>query len=137
MGQYHIARINGVSPRPNYWVCPGTHLSPTFIIYYMRLHSRSYTCTSYHTFCSSFGRTANLECGPSAIGAVRPILLPSNTTYLVLGISNSGVPNMFVSVMLGQVSCTVPSHVGRTRAHTLISQPGFCNVYVCLTLCCV
>ena len=31
MGQHRIVHINCVPPRPNYWVCPGTHLSPTFL----------------------------------------------------------------------------------------------------------
>ena len=43
----------------------------------MRLPSRSYTCTSYHAFRSSFARTAKFEYGRSAIGAERPILIPS------------------------------------------------------------
>ena len=31
MGQYRIAHNNSIPPRPNYWVCPGTHLSPTVL----------------------------------------------------------------------------------------------------------
>ena len=33
MGHYRVALINRVPPRPNYGVCPGTHLSPTFFLY--------------------------------------------------------------------------------------------------------
>ena len=47
-----------VPPRPNYWACPVLTYRQLFFVYYMRWPSRSYTCTSYHTFRSSFGRTA-------------------------------------------------------------------------------
>ena len=80
VGQYGIAHISSVPPRPNSWVCPGTHLSSFFFVYNMRWPRRSYTCTSYisHTFRSSFGRTARFKvyC-QSTIGAAKPILIAS------------------------------------------------------------
>ena len=57
MGQYHIAHINKAPPRPNYWVCPGIHLSRLVLVCDMTWPSRSYTSSSCHTFRSSFGRT--------------------------------------------------------------------------------
>ena len=44
----------------------------------MRGPSRSYTSTSYHTFRSSCGRTAQFKTGRSAIGAEMLIPIPSN-----------------------------------------------------------
>ena len=53
---YHRVQTNEYSPILTY-----RHL---FLLYYMRWPSRSYTCTSYHTFRSSFGRTAKLKIWP-------------------------------------------------------------------------
>ena len=84
MGQYRIADTNTISvpPRPNCWACPATHLSPTFFVRYMRWPSRSYTCTSYNTFRTSFGRTAksNTWYGRPVIWAERRTLIP---TYII------------------------------------------------------
>ena len=56
------------------------HRYSPFANFFCILHepSRSYTCTSHHTFRSSFGRTAKFKFGWSAIGAERPILTPTS-----------------------------------------------------------
>ena len=77
-GAVSHAHIDSIPPSPNYWVCPGTDLWPTFFVYYMRWSSRSYTCTSYHTFRSSFGRTAKFKYGRSVFAAERPNLIPTS-----------------------------------------------------------
>ena len=53
-----------------------------------RCPSRSYTCTSYHTFRSSFGRTAKFKYDGSAIGAEGPLLILNYMLWDKLPITN-------------------------------------------------
>ena len=76
MGQYRIAHINSVPPRPNYWVCPGSHPSPTFL--YTAWNDLADPTPAPHItrFVVRLDELQNSKCGRSAIGAQRPILIP-------------------------------------------------------------
>ena len=50
-------------------------IANVFFVLYMRWPSRPCTCTSFHTFRSSFGRTARFENGRYVVGADRPMLV--------------------------------------------------------------
>ena len=87
MGQYRIAHIRSVQQRPNYWVCRGTNLSLTVIVYLYEINLAGPIPAPHTTrFVVRSDELRNSKYGRSATGAERPILIRSTyyaCTYIL------------------------------------------------------